>query len=512
MLTLTLENGGSYNIMDSRNDNNNQNERSDVYENGVSSESNDVKNNIYFDESRSDDQNGEYEVSFDSVTGDYSYIPMSNNSFSLKQKPSDPTRSEFKSDSTDTDTKPERNKKSKRSFILHLSAIIVAIAIILASFAAGSLTIANILGVFSKNGQESNTNFGNISGTKLTVDLSEIEVPTNAVAAATLLAYDSNLLIEAFSDSSGSSLIGTGSGILWNSDGYIVTCNHVVEGSKTVKVTFTDGTSYFVESMATDPITDLALLKITLPEGSVVRPITARNTEKNPLMLGETVIAIGNPLGYFTNTVTDGIISSFEREITVEGMTMTLMQMSAEVNSGNSGGGLFDINGSLVGLVNAKVSQSGVEGIGFAIPIETIIDIVTQLADKGYVSGRPAIGIECVSVTTYNYREIFSNYPDLEKYAVTSSGRWSTINQGIYIVALSDNIKYPDDSNEVLKYGDRIYQIACNDETSIAPNEDIDSFINFISSMNVGDTLHITIIRKGKALTVPVILSENIPK
>ena len=301
--------------------------------------------------------------------------------------------------------------------------------------------------------------------------------------------------------------------MLWTQDGYVVTCNHVVEGYSTIKVTFTDGSSYFAESISTDPITDLALLKITLAEGSEVLPVSVRNTEKSQLMLGETVIAIGNPLGYLTNTVTDGILSSLEREISVEGTDMLLMQISAAVNSGNSGGGLFDINGSLIGIVNAKIAGNDVEGIGFAIPIDTVIDVITQLADKGYVSGRPQIGINLVNVTSYNYREVFSTYPELEKYAVVSSGRWgaTSINPGVYIVNISESITYKDGSSEVLKFGDKIYQIA-DDNESFTVVEDGDTMLNFIASMKVGDTLHITVMRSGKAVTVPVILGEKTPQ
>ncbi|MBQ8741859.1 MAG: trypsin-like peptidase domain-containing protein [Clostridia bacterium] len=446
----------------------------------------------------SSDTSEEYEVSFDSTTGDFSYTPGFNTS------PSYGTGNTANLSSSN-------QKAKKRPLILHLTAIIIALALLVTSFAAGALTVAHLQGLLKKRDGTSNGELGQINGTKLTVDKSDLEVAENAVAAATLVAYDSNLLIEAYSDTSGSSLLGTGSGVLWNAEGYIVTCNHVVEGSKTVKVTFTDGSSYFAESMATDPITDLAILKITLAEGSEVCPITARDTSVSELMLGETVIAIGNPLGYFTNTVTDGIISSFEREISVEGKTMKLMQTNVAVNSGNSGGGLFDINGSLVGIVNAKIAETGVEGIGFAIPIDTVIDVVTQLADKGYVSGRPAIGIECVSITNYNYKDMLAAYPDLEKYAVTSSGRWgiSTINEGIYIVGLQDTIKYASESGEKLKFGDKIYSIASDNESGLTPGKDLDSFINYISSKKVGDTLNVTVIRGGKALTVSVVLGEK---
>ncbi len=443
----------------------------------------------------------ENEVSFDSTTGDYSYIPVNENKFSLDPE----TVFSGKNATCDqkVDTKPNKN----RSALIYTTAIIVALAVIVSALAAGAFAISGIL---DKIGNfDDAENMGPLSGTKLTVSKSDLEVAQNAVSKATYAAYDSTLLIEAFTDSSASTLAGTGSGVLWSADGYVVTCNHVVDGYKTIKVTFTDGTSYFAESMATDPITDLAVLKITLAEGSEVLPVTMRDTAKTPLMLGETVIAIGNPLGYLTNTVTDGILSSLEREISVEGTNMFLMQINAAVNSGNSGGGLFDINGSLVGIVNAKIAGNDVEGIGFAIPIDTVVDVITQLADKGYVSGRPQIGINLVTLTSYNYRQVFAQYPELEEYA-SISGRWgtTTINQGVYIVGISENIIYPHGSEEILKYGDKIYQISDDNENFIVV-EDGDSIQNFIASMKVEDTLHLTVMRGGKAITISVILSEK---
>ena len=262
--------------------------------------------------------------------------------------------------------------------------------------------------------------------------------------------------------------------------------------------------------MANDSLTDLAVLKITLPEGSEVLPVTVRDTAKTRLTLGETVIAIGNPLGYLTNTVTDGILSSLEREISVEGTNMVLMQISAAVNSGNSGGGLFDINGSLIGIVNAKIAGEDIEGIGFAIPIDTVIDVITQLIDKGYVSGRPQIGVNLVTITNYNYSAVFKEYPELKEFATTSSGRWgvSSIIPGVYVLSTADSIKYAKDSEETLKLGDRIYQIATDDEQFITV-EDGQSVQNFLATMKVGDTIHLTVMRGGKALTVSVVLGEK---
>jgi len=448
-------------------------------------------------------QNPEYEVSFDSTTGNYSYTPEPGNAFTLN-----PVENQNTSEVKDIQKENTQKKKQKRSALVCITAIMISLAIIVTAISAGAFAIDSIIGKIGNFGH--NDGLASIDGPKLTVNKSDLEVPMNAVSKATYIAYDSTLLIEAFTDSSASTLAGTGSGVLWSEDGYIVTCNHVVEGYETIKVTFTDGTSYFAEAMANDPLTDLAVLKITLPLNSEVLPVTVRDTEKTKLTLGETVIAIGNPLGYLTNTVTDGILSSLEREITVEGTNMVLMQISAAVNSGNSGGGLFDINGSLMGIVNAKIAGDSVEGIGFAIPIDTVIDVATQLIDKGYVSGRPQIGVNLVTVTNYNYSEVFKNYPELREFATTSSGRWgmSSIIPGVYVISTSESIKYAKDSKETLKLGDRLYQIATEDG-NFETIEDQQSIQNFLAEQNVGDTIHLTIMRSGKALTVSIVLGEK---
>lgn len=407
-----------------------------------------------------------------------------------------------------TVTNAEVPKSKKRSAFWRIIAICLAAVLVVGAISFGIYSASKMIGSLFDGRILNNTQLGTMGGTQLTVNKSELDVNASDVTKATYAAYDSSLLIQAYADSSASTLASTGSGVLWTADGYVVTCNHVVEGFSTIKVTFTDGSSYFAESMATDPATDLALLKVTLPEGSETCPITARDTQKSALMLGETVIAIGNPLGYLTNTVTNGILSSLERSISVEGTNMMLMQISAAVNSGNSGGGLYDINGSLIGIVNAKISDIDVEGIGFAIPIDTVINVATQLAEKGYVSGRPQIGIDCEHVTTSNCREVFQRYPDLADYAVVSSGIWgTTIYPGVYVVG-TNSIIYPENSQETLKYGDRIYQIA-DDNGNFTTIENDDTVRSFISSMKVGDTLHITVMRGGRAVNVSVILGEK---
>ncbi len=184
---------------------------------------------------------------------------------------------------------------------------------------------------------------------------------------------------------------GAGSGVIISEGGYIITNNHVIEGASNIKVRLTDGSEYEAVLVGTDPKTDVAVISISPKEGFSLKNAIMGNSSS--LSLGQTVIAIGNPLGELGGTVTDGIISSLAREVAIDGSgTMTLLQTNAAVSPGNSGGGLFDLYGRLIGVVNAKSTGEGIEGISFAIPIDTAWDVANQLIDKGYVSGRPSLG------------------------------------------------------------------------------------------------------------------------
>ncbi|WP_243427260.1 S1C family serine protease, partial [Gemmiger formicilis] len=159
---------------------------------------------------------------------------------------------------------------------------------------------------------------------------------------------------------------GAGSGVIISQDGYILTCAHVVSGATSVKVQLDNGDTYDATIVGSDSTSDIAVIKI---EATGLTPAVIGDSDA--LAVGETVVAVGNPLGTLSNSVTDGIISALNREVTVEDNNMTLLQTDASISPGNSGGGLFNANGELIGIVNAKSSYSEAEGIGFAIPINT---------------------------------------------------------------------------------------------------------------------------------------------
>lgn len=269
---------------------------------------------------------------------------------------------------------------------------------------------------------------------------------------------------------------GAGSGVILTVDGYIVTNHHVVDGAGTIKVRLNDGQTYTAELTGTDAKTDLAVLKIS---GADLVPARLANSSK--ARAGDFVIAIGNPLGELGGTVTEGIISALDREVTIDEEPMTLMQTSAAVNPGNSGGGLFNLDGELVGVVNAKSSGSDIEGLAFAIPSNTVREVTQELIQHGYVTGRPQLGISVARLTR-----------------LVSGWQAYFDKPGLYITQSSEN--------SGLKPGDRIVQI---DGTAISSAADISTVLNRHS---VGDMVKVIVSRGGKEITVSIKLTEQKPE
>lgn len=271
---------------------------------------------------------------------------------------------------------------------------------------------------------------------------------------------------------------GAGSGVVISADGYIITNNHVIANSTKISVRLKSGKSYEGKLIGTDEESDIAVVKI---EATELKAATLGNSDK--LVVGELSIVIGNPLGTLGGTVTDGIISALDREIDIDGDKMTLLQTNAAVNPGNSGGGLFNANGELVGIVNSKTSASGIEGLGFAIPINTAAKVATDLIKNGYVTGRPAIDVELVEVN-----DIFSAF----QYGVSETGLYiSKVNPGSYADIAG------------LKSGDRIVSM---NGTEIYSESDYSSVLK---SCSVGDTVSMIVSRNGNPETVKIKVTEK---
>ena len=223
----------------------------------------------------------------------------------------------------------------------------------------------------------------------ITLTQSEIEHIPSTVEEAVALVYDSVVVINASSISGA----GSGSGVMIAESEkytYIITCHHVIEGATNFEVILSDNSSYEGILIGGDSQTDIAVIAI---EKTGLTLATFIDDSHN-VGLASTVIAIGNPLGTLGGSVTVGVVSSTNRLIEMsDGTSKDLIQTDAAINSGNSGGGLFNINGQLIGIVNAKYSATGVEGLGFAIPANTAKSIALGLMEKGYVEGRYNLGV-----------------------------------------------------------------------------------------------------------------------
>ena len=185
----------------------------------------------------------------------------------------------------------------------------------------------------------------------------------------------------------------TGTGVVLSDDGYIVTNAHVVDGAAAITVQLTDERTFEADLVGRDEVSDLAVLYV---ETEDLTP--AQFGDSSVLRVGDTVVAIGDPLGVkFRGTYTDGIVSAINRDVDVDGRSMTLIQTNAALNAGNSGGPLINCYGQVVGINTMKIgdfaSSAGVEGLGFAIPSVTVKQIVDQIISQGYVSGRPSLGL-----------------------------------------------------------------------------------------------------------------------
>ena len=271
---------------------------------------------------------------------------------------------------------------------------------------------------------------------------------------------------------------GAGSGVIISSDGYIITNNHVVDGAETIQVTLYDGKQYDAELIGKDSKSDIAVIKINA--GNLI-PATIGDSSR--IATGDTAVVIGNPLGTLGGSVTSGIISATSREIVIDNESMELIQTNATINSGNSGGGLFDGNGNLIGVVNAKDSgttSSGalIEGIGFAIPINTAMDVAGELMEHGEVTNRPTIGIHLQQLTS-----------DTQNYKA-----------GLYI---TDIIKGSGAEAAGLQPYDRIVSVDGNEISTYT------ELSIYLRSKEVGDTIVLGIVRDNQQIAVNVTLGGS---
>ena len=273
----------------------------------------------------------------------------------------------------------------------------------------------------------------------------------------------------------------TGTGVVLTEDGYIVTNAHVVENALYVTVKLTDDREFDATLVGSDEVSDLAVLHIEAED-----LIPAAFGDSDILRVGDSVVAIGAPLGVdLRGTYTNGIISAINRDVAVDGRTMTLIQTNAALNSGNSGGPLINCYGQVIGINTMKISAftdaAGVEGIGFAIPSTTVKEIVDQLVQQGYVSGRPRLGIECTEVSSY-YQQFYR------------------LPAGIRVVSLSDG--GPAEAAG-LQVGDILLSM---DGIRVATLDELNAQLYI---HQVGDRVTLTVYRGGKQLELTLTLGER---
>lgn len=273
----------------------------------------------------------------------------------------------------------------------------------------------------------------------------------------------------------------TGTGVIASQDGYIVTNYHVIEGGESYTVQLTDDRVLSAGLVGSDPTSDLAVLHIDA-DGLT----SAEFGDSDVLRVGDSVVAIGDPLGVeYRGTMTNGIVSAINRDVSVNGRTMNLIQTNAALNSGNSGGPLINSYGQVVGINTMKIGaftdKSGVEGLGFAIPSATVMDIVNQLISQGYVSGRPWLGIK---------GENFSSFYQ----------RFYRVPAGLYITEVQPGSPAAEAG---IVAGDILTRI---DGESVSTMEALN---NLLYAHQVGDSLRLVIYRAQGQATVTVTLTEN---
>lgn len=371
--------------------------------------------------------------------------------------------------------KKVKEKKPVKYITRKVAAIICAITILFAGGAGfGGAYLANHTVTSSTSAPSSQISTTKVAATTANTDSSTVTQVASKCANSVVEIRTENVTTDSFMRQYVSE--GAGSGVVLTKDGYLVTNNHVIDGASKITVRLKSGKEYTGKVVGADSQTDLAVVKI---DATDLAPATLGDSSS--LQVGNTVVAIGNPLGELGGTVTDGIISALDREITIDGQTMNLLQTNAAINPGNSGGGLFDGNGNLIGIVSAKSSGSNIEGLGFAIPINDAKEIINELMDYGYVKGRATIGITTLDI---------SDAQTARMYRLSETG--------VYIYSVQNSAVASS-----LKSGDRIVSI---NGTSVSTNAEIKKILKKCS---VGDTVTIVVKRSGKESTAKVKLIEQ---
>lgn len=347
-------------------------------------------------------------------------------------------------------------KNIKKSFIFVL---VFAIVMSLCSCSDGFFTDGDGLNGSTSDRTESSESIGRVNPSEINFNLKYItanELSPTTTTEVVAKVRPSVLELYCIVGSSKSS----GSGVILafddsdddgnNDQALVITCHHVIENASQMTAKSIYGKEYTAELIGADPVSDIALLWIALDENNDFEGLTAAEMmyESDSLIIGADVLAIGNPLGYLGGTVTKGIISALNRDVTVENRKMTLIQTDAAINGGNSGGGLFDAStGALIGIVNAGYKSSAAQGLSFAIPCGTVKAIMDKLLDKGYVEGNFDFGVTFDASTFYNSAWSTKTYVVIDTLDAYGSFSKGGMEEGDIILSVKVGSKSIDVSN-----------------------------------------------------------------
>ena len=381
----------------------------------------------------------------------------------------------------------KKTKKKKNALVITLSVLyVLLIAGVLALIATGNLHMGKTSSATQAPSGETAQKAPEVQNDPLVVQPAPEGTVQSPATAATQL-YDNNVNSVVFVESTTRMGKATGSGFVIDAEhGYLLTNFHVVEGADDLSVTFKNGDSYTATLVGGDSINDVAVLQIA---ATGLVNVTIGNSDQ--VRIGEDVLVIGNPLGDLTFTLTKGVVSGINRSINTGEYNITTFQTDAAINSGNSGGPAFNAEGNVIGIASAKYAATGVEGLGFCIPINDAMAVAKDLVDYGYVKNRPNFGI---TVSTSSGLEISTD----------SFGRR----------VLTESVK-----------GARVEEVAagsCADKAGIRPGDIItkledttitsaNQLINAKNSYKAGDTIQLEIYRAGETIRVSATLDEYQP-
>ena len=375
--------------------------------------------------------------------------------------------------------------------------------IVLIGFLSGALGSFVTLQLSQKQGsQATNNNSGTVTQTSYKNENSTTQAVNKVKdAVVSIITYSSNSrqssvfnADEANPDSDNQQIASEGSGVIYkknDKDAYLVTNTHVINGASKVDIRLADGTKVPGEIVGSDTFSDIAVVKISSEKVTTV----AEFGDSSQLSVGETAIAIGSPLGSeYANTVTQGIISSLNRNVSLksedgQAISTKAIQTDTAINPGNSGGPLVNIQGQVIGITSSKIASNGgtsVEGLGFAIPSNDVQNIIKQLESDGKVT-RPALGIQMV-----NLSNVGAN--DLRKLNIPSS-----LTSGVVVRSVQSNMP----ANGHLQKYDVITKV---DDKEITSSTDLQ---HALYNHAIGDTIKITYYRNGKEETTSIKLDKN---